>query len=253
MLEGFLCNLLISKLKDLNELQDISFFRASIGVILIPAPNSGNFFIKMTRRSSNGLFEKFSKGEGRTIALSLEEISKTLLCIDQNKEFNVYHRAPSGIETRIRFIPQEMQLEIRLDSYAITLNHPEARIFYKLLEKTEDSIIQGVVDKKIYAKKDSEFTKKDLAEYEQPFAQTGNQNQSDIDPKIMKSKDLILNNFQGSWILSKILEKLDSLGITIDQGQLLKSLEILLQEGFIQKEERTAKAGHTYSIFVFPD
>ncbi len=41
-----------------------------IGVILDPAPDSGSFFLKMTREDKDGNFEKFSKGQGRIVALN---------------------------------------------------------------------------------------------------------------------------------------------------------------------------------------
>jgi len=126
-------------------MRDISFFRASIGIILAPAAESGNLFIKMTRKTENGSFEKFSKGQGRTIALSVQEISQAIIQLENEREFVAFHRSPSGIQTRIRFLPKQNDLEIRLEDYVFSLNPAEKRIFCKLLEKTEDAILSQIV------------------------------------------------------------------------------------------------------------
>ncbi|MFW9917926.1 MAG: hypothetical protein ACFFGZ_20190 [Candidatus Thorarchaeota archaeon] len=235
-------------------MQDISFFRASIGVILAPAVDSTSLFIKMTRKTKTGVFEKFSKGEGRVIALNLQEISQALINLQGGKEFNAFHRSPSGVETRIGFFPKpESQLELRLEDYFITLNPAENRLFTKLLEKLEDAILDRIIMKKptkmapdgSSAVPADEQTTPETLETSPPETPR----EVGVDAALLS---VIRENFQGGWILSKMLEQLDDLAVDVSRNELLDALELLHQEGFITKEQRTAQAGHTYVVWRFP-
>ncbi len=243
-------------------MQTISFFRATIGVILDPAPDSGSFFIKMTRKDKEGNFEKFSKGQGRTVALSLQEISQAIIQLEKDQEFSVFHRAPSGTETRIVFTPKsDNQLDLKLHDYIITLQAHEKRIFEKLLLKTEEVIIENIVTKKVAKKQQnntdpnskSSTTKSQPETIEEessaPYIPLEETTQS-FDPN-SSLLDVIRDTFQGSWILSKITEKLLSLDVEVDRKELLDALDLLIQEGIITKDQRTAKAGHTYMVYYF--
>ncbi|MHA2233522.1 MAG: hypothetical protein ACXAB4_13650 [Candidatus Hodarchaeales archaeon] len=236
-------------------MQDISFFRASIGIILAPAPESASFFIKMTRKTKNGSFEKFSKGEGRIIALSLQEISQSIISISQSKEFTAFHRSPAGVETRIGFLPKPSdQLEIRLEDYIITLNPAEQRIFGKLLEKTEDAILHQIVMKKLRRMSQEGTAPVSPTKPEPVAASEANaavtQETTEVDPALLS---MIQETFQGGWILSKILDKLEDLGKDVSRQEVLDSLELLLQQGIVTKEQRTAQAGHKYAVWRFPE
>lgn len=235
-------------------MQDISFFRASIGVILAPAVDSANLFIKMTRKTKTGAFEKFSKGEGRIIALNLQEISQALINLQGGKEFAAFHRAPSGVETRIGFLPKpENQLELRLEDYFITLNPAERRLFTKLLEKLEDAILDRIIMKRSakMAQDDSSTvpTDESVPTETHEISTTEPSEEPGVDAALLS---VIRENFQGGWILSKMLEKLDDLAVDVSRNELLDALELLHQEGFITKEQRTAQAGHIYVVWKFP-
>jgi hypothetical protein len=235
-------------------MQDVSFFRASIGIILAPAPDSASFFLKMTRKGKDGSFEKFSQGQGRTVALSLQEISQALINLHGGKDFTAFHRSPSGVETRISFLSKpEDQLEIRLEDYVITLNPAERRIFSKLLEKTEDAILHQIIMMKL--SRASPEVPSPVPLKESAVEATSETRPADtpagisVDASLL---DTIRENFKGGWILSKMLDKLDDLGMDISRKELLDALDLLLEDEFITKEQRTAKAGHTYILYNFP-
>ncbi len=243
-------------------MQTVSFFRKTIGVILDPAPNTGCFFLKMTRKDKEGNFEKFSKGQGRTVALSLQEISQAIIQLGNDQEFSVFHRAPSGTETRIVFTPKtDNQLDLKLQDYIITLQAHERRIFEKLLLKTEDVIIHNIVTFKVDKEQRNDIISSSKStETDQQLETIKNEIPIQTDPleeshqpSSVDSSLLIVirENFQGSWILSKITEKLLSLKVEVDRKELLDALEFLLQEGFITKEQRTAQVGHTYTVYYF--
>jgi len=248
-------------------MRDISFFRASIGIILAPAAESGNLFIKMTRKTENGSFEKFSKGQGRNIALSVQEISQAIIQLENEREFSAFHRSPSsGIQTQIRFLPKQNELEIRLEDYVFSLNPAEKRIFCKLLEKTEDAILSQIVMGKqinVLQGESSHVSPTENRQFmsktpKQPFSQEikvtethGLQSQEMV-PMDSNILTLIREQFQGEWILGRMLEKLGGLDVNIQREELLAALDILLQENFITKDQRTAKAGHTYFVYNFP-
>ena len=64
-------------------------------------------------------------------------------------------------------------------------------------------------------------------------------------------KEIILNEFKGQTVIVRsIISTLQDMGHEIQGRDVASTLRELETEGFVKSEERTAKAGHTYTIWI---
>lgn len=119
-----------------------SFFGQSTGLTISSAYKSEPFiFLKCIKKKTDGAWEKFSKGEGKTIKCNLEEIVMLLqiLCQKANS-WSTYHTF-NEIKTQLSFNwaenndgDNDPKLWINIGEYKKMLNFAQVEIFRMLLE-----------------------------------------------------------------------------------------------------------------------
>lgn len=146
-----------------------SFFGQSTGIILRSPSKSDDFiFIQCLKKKGNGIWQKPSKGEGKTIKLNLEEIAMIKFVFKgELQNWSTYHKY-NGINTQISFNWEtkskeisEQKIWIRIDEYAKMLNAGQIEIFKALLNHLfNEKIKNATVNKGKYQNSPSKSTDK---------------------------------------------------------------------------------------------
>jgi len=114
-----------------------SFFGQSTGVILqSPSKTESSIYFQCIKRKSNGKWEKPSKGEGKNIKCSLEEIVMILQVLNRKEDsWSTYHSF-KNVNTQISFNwdPNDnKKLWIHIGDYSKILNFSQIEILRILL------------------------------------------------------------------------------------------------------------------------
>lgn len=137
------------------------FFGQNTGLLINSASNSEPFFfIRCIKKNPDGAWEKPSRGEGRVIKCSLEEIVLMLEVLNRKcLNWSSYHTF-NDIETQITFEWEDEQartLWIKIDKYSKILNFAQAEILRRLLTHfLEEKIVHATVSSKDHIKNNSE-------------------------------------------------------------------------------------------------
>jgi len=142
------------------------FFGQNTGLIVNSASKSEPFFfIKCIKKTPDGTWEKFSRGEGKAIKCSLEEIVMMLEVLNRRcLNWSNYHSFKE-IETQITFEWEDenaRKLWIKIDKYSKMLNFAQAEILRRLLTHIlEEKIVHSTVSRNDALKSNSEGNNKD--------------------------------------------------------------------------------------------
>jgi hypothetical protein len=123
-----------------------SFFGNTTGIILESSSKKEPFiFLRCLKKKSDGAWEKTSKGEGKIIKLSLEEIIMVLKVLQKElPSWNTYH-SYKDTKTQISFNWQNGQQErlwINIGEYSKMLSIPEIEVLKRLLDHILDEKIE---------------------------------------------------------------------------------------------------------------
>ena len=136
------------------------FFGQNTGLIVNSASKSEPFFfIKCIKKTPDGTWEKPSRGEGKVIKCSLEEIIMMLEVLNRRcLNWSNYHSFKE-IETQITFEWEDENtstLWIKIDKYSKMLNFAQAEILRRLLTHIlEEKIAHATVSRKDATKNNS--------------------------------------------------------------------------------------------------
>lgn len=130
-----------------------SFFGQSTGITIQSALKSDPYiFLKCIKKKEDGTWEKPSRGEGKTIKLSLDEMVMVLEVLKQKVDsWSSYHKYKKQ-ETPISFKwekNKEKKLWINIGNYSKILARPQIEIFRLLMqhlmkEKIEYSTVSNI-------------------------------------------------------------------------------------------------------------
>ena len=126
------------------------FFGQNTGLLINSSSNSEPFFfIRCIKKNPDGTWEKPSRGEGRVIKCSLEEIVMMLEVLNRKcLNWSSYHSF-KDIETQITFEWEDEKartLWIKIDKYSKMLGFAEAEILRRLLTHfLEEKIVHATV------------------------------------------------------------------------------------------------------------
>lgn len=114
-----------------------SFFGQSTGLILQSSSKTDpSIFFQCIKRKSNGNWEKPSKGEGKNVKCSMEEIVMILQVLNHNEQsWSTYHRF-NNLNTQISFNwdpSDEQKLWIHIGEYSKMLDFSQIEILRMLL------------------------------------------------------------------------------------------------------------------------
>jgi len=142
------------------------FFGQNTGLIV----NSSSilepfFFIRCIKKNPDGTWEKPSRGEGKVVKFSLEEIVMMLEVLDRKSlNWSSYHSF-NDIETKITFEWEDdnvRTLWIKVDKYSKMLNFAQAEILRRLLVHIlEEKIVHATVSSNSTIKSNSMGKKSD--------------------------------------------------------------------------------------------
>jgi len=125
----------------MTETHNYSFFGQKTGMIVQSSSQKDPYiFFKLLKKNENGAWEKPSKGEGKTIKFSLEELVLILQVLKHGtKTWSAYHKF-KGNTTQISFAWQEetektknKTLFIKIGNYPKMLNFAQAEVLKLLL------------------------------------------------------------------------------------------------------------------------
>jgi len=127
-----------------------SFFGQNTGLIINSSSNSEPFFfIRCIKKKHDGNWEKPSRGEGKVIKCSLEEIVMMLEVLNRScANWSSYHSFKDN-QTQIVFEWEDEKartLWIKIDKYSKMLNYAQAEILRRLLTHfLEEKIVHATV------------------------------------------------------------------------------------------------------------
>lgn len=127
-----------------------SFFGQNTGLIMNSSSNSEPyFFIRCIKKKHDGTWEKPSRGEGKAIKCSLEEIVMMLEVLNRKcLNWSSYHSFKEN-QTQITFEWEDEKartLWIKIDKYSKMLNFAQAEILKRLLTHfLEEKIVHATV------------------------------------------------------------------------------------------------------------
>ncbi len=115
-----------------------AFWGQSTGMTLESgAKEDPSIFLKCIKKKSDGSWEKFKKGEGKAIRVSLEEIIMILQVINKNlRNWSTYHSYKDD-KTQISFVwenGRDDKLWINIGDYSKMLTFPQIELLRMLLE-----------------------------------------------------------------------------------------------------------------------
>jgi len=121
----------------MGKLHSKSFFGQNMGIIInSTSEKEPFFFIRCIKRKPDGIWEKFSKGEGKIVKFSLEEIIM-ILDVLNGQELNwTIHHSYKEEQTSISFTWEDEEtkiLWINIANYSKMLNYAQAELLKLLL------------------------------------------------------------------------------------------------------------------------
>ncbi|MFX1296312.1 MAG: hypothetical protein ACFFD2_15855 [Promethearchaeota archaeon] len=220
----------------MTNLHSQSFFGQSTGLTLQSTSKTEPFiFLKCIKKKGDGVWEKPSKGEGKTIKCSLDEIVMILRVLDRKiKSWSSYHEF-NKIKTQISFQwenGKEEKIWINIDNYSKLLNFPQAEIFRLLLkhilkEKIEfatsprissekDKLNETVIDKNTEIKNNSKTTNKKTSKIIETSQIEGN-----IEAETKNALLINFNNDNEIWVPKSIIRSQHNLSKGLTQTFLI--------------------------------
>ncbi|MHA1755402.1 MAG: hypothetical protein ACTSVV_01435 [Promethearchaeota archaeon] len=158
---------------------DYSFFGQKTAMMVRTfSKNDPNVFFKFIGKKPNGEWEKPSKGEGKIIKFSLEEIVSILQVLKRKlKNWTTYHTfKENGTQIIFSWANNEFKdLRIKVDNYSKIINRPQVEILRLLLEHIlKEKIIYSTTSNKEQSYDTAESIKDNLnfvPEYAEPIIQ----------------------------------------------------------------------------------
>ncbi|MFW9952786.1 MAG: hypothetical protein ACFFKA_21910 [Candidatus Thorarchaeota archaeon] len=115
-----------------------SFFGKTTGLTIQSSSRTEpSVFLKFLQKKSDGIWEKPSQGEGKTIKLNLDEVVMILEVLNKKSDSWSSFHSFNGVKTQISFqweAQSKNEIKIYVDKYFKMLNFAQAEIFRRLLE-----------------------------------------------------------------------------------------------------------------------